>query len=373
MIEFALHPNVYATGAGNGLLRMLEQVWIREHTPGQGTIYMVSGFGNFNGGVRFYEYFRNHISNGGKVVGIFGGSTSQSLTSRQLVRELLNTGSEIHVINRKRILHAKIYGSSTDNGERLIVSSGNFTGPGLSLNVEASASMDIESTRQMGFSWNQVVSSLCGQAWDIYTPTLADLEAPAWRLLYDEYERELVLDESEETTLLVTLSHADTARIQAEPRTNAGKGTQYFWLSRDCYGFFPPLTIRNQEGEKATFSCLITMRYVDLNLVANENRVTFEAENNLDFRLGTGPLRYTKLAAEGDVAAISRIGDAEYELRIFRRGSREYEALLPYTVTNIGHRGKRYGYIENSRFEIEARLLLPVRARRGRITNRSEA
>jgi len=115
------------------------------------------------------------------------------------------------------------------------------------------------------------------------------------------------------------------------------------------------------------------MRYVDLNLVANENRVTFEAENNLDFRLGTGPLRYTKLAAEGDVAAISRIGDAEYELRIFRRGSREYEALLPYTVTNIGHRGKRYGYIENSRFEIEARLLLPVRARRGRITNRSEA
>ena len=54
MSEFALHPNVYATGDVPGLLRMLEHVWIRDHDLGSGTLYIVSGFGNYNGGVRFF-------------------------------------------------------------------------------------------------------------------------------------------------------------------------------------------------------------------------------------------------------------------------------------------------------------------------------
>ena len=55
--------------------------------------------------------------------------------------------------------------------------------------------------------------------------------------------------------MLLTLSHADTARIQASPGSAAGKGTQYFWLSKDCYDFFPPLTILNHRGTKSTYSC----------------------------------------------------------------------------------------------------------------------
>jgi hypothetical protein len=70
----------------------------------------------------------------------------------------------------------------------------------------------------------------------------------------------------------------------------------------------------------------------------------------LDFRLGTGKLRYTKKAADGDMVAITRVGESEYELRLFRKGSRQYNSLLPYTVHFIGHRGKRYGYIPNFEF-----------------------
>lgn len=56
------------------------------------------------------------------------------------------------------------------------------------------------------------------------------------------------MDESQEMTMVLKLSHADTARINASPRSNAGKGTQYYWLSKDCYDIFPPLTVRNARG-----------------------------------------------------------------------------------------------------------------------------
>jgi len=92
------------------------------------------------------------------------------------------------------------------------------------------------------------------------------------------------------------------------------------------------------------------MNYVDLGISDSDCRVTFEAENNLDFRLGTGKLRYTKKAAQGDMAAITRVGEREYELRLFRQDSKEFKALLPYTVHFIGHQGKRYGYIPNAEF-----------------------
>jgi hypothetical protein len=360
MVGFSLHPNVYSTGQAPGLIRMLEEAWVRDVTPGEGTFYIVSGFGNYNGGVRFYEVFRDHIGKGGKVVAFFAGSTSQKLTSRQVVEELLNSGTEVHLVNRKRLLHAKCYGSSTKNGDRLVVSSGNFTGPGMGQNVEAAVILDQATTKEMNFSWEEMAKGILAQPWDRYTPTLADTDTPAWKLLYDEFAGDVTIDESEEATMVLLLGHADTARVQAAPGTDAGKGTQYFWLSKDCYGFFPPLTIRNDRGDKATYSCLVTIHYIDLGRTARETRVTFEAENNLDFRLGTGPLRYTKVAREGDLAAITRVGEAEYEMRIVPQGKPLFIQLRPHAVTFIGHQGKRYGYLDNDEFERLAGVSIPA-------------
>jgi hypothetical protein len=348
-IDFTFHPNVYATGEPKGLVHMLERVWVRPQ-PGDGTLYIVSGFGNQNGAVRFLDTFARHIDAGGQVVSFFAGSTRQSLTSRQLVESMLEIGASVNVVNRKRPLHAKCYGASRSTGESLVVSSGNFTGPGMGLNVESSVLIPDQSLKEAGFSWDSVVASLRAQAWDFCRPTLDDRAAPAWRLLYDEYERELPLDESEESTLLVLLGHSDTARIQASPGMRAGEGTQYFWLPKDSFGFFPPLTIPNKRGHKRTFSCLIHLHYVDLGIVDEQARVTFEAENNIDFRLGTARLRYTQLARPGDIAALSRIGESEYELRIISAGAPHHGLLLGHMVTFVGHRGKRYGFVDNSVF-----------------------
>jgi hypothetical protein len=153
---FTIHPNVYSTDPDRrmtGLIRLLEHVWVRDHQPGDGTLFVVSGFGNFNGGVRFFENFKQHTAKGGKLVSIFAGSTRQRLTSKQLVAEMVSIGADIHIVNRKRLLHAKCYGSSTSKGERLVVTSGNFTGPGMGLNVEASVLLDEAATEHMGFSW----------------------------------------------------------------------------------------------------------------------------------------------------------------------------------------------------------------------------
>ena len=79
MQGFSLHPNVYSTGHAPGLIRMLEQIWVREREIGNGTFYIVSGYGNYNGGVRFFEVFRQHVKNGGKLVVFLAGSTSQKL------------------------------------------------------------------------------------------------------------------------------------------------------------------------------------------------------------------------------------------------------------------------------------------------------
>lgn len=92
------------------------------------------------------------------------------------------------------------------------------------------------------------------------------------------------------------------------------------------------------------------MNYIDLKYVDEQCRVTFEAENNLDFRLGTEPLLYTRLAIEGDLAAISRVGERHYELRLYRQRSPEYVALLPYVIHMGGGRGKVYGFMSNLDF-----------------------
>lgn len=349
MNELTVHPNVYATGRSTGLLPLLESVWVREHTPGDGTFYIVSGFANYNGGVRFFPVFRQHVREGGRIVAVFGGSASQRLTSRQIVREMLDCGAEVHIINRKRLMHAKSYGSVNADGQALVVTSGNFTGPGMSQNVEMSVLLDRPSTAEMGFSWEVMIKNMLEQNWEVYQPTLDAMDAPVWQILYDEQASNIVLDETDEVTMVLRLGHSDTARIMAAPSSDAARGTQYFWLSRDCYDFFPPLTILNRRGYKTTYSCEVNMSYVDLDL-EQESRVTFEAENNLDFRLGTGPLRYTGLARRGDIAAITRIAEQRYELRLYRQNSQQYAELALYAVHFIGHRGKRYGFLPNETF-----------------------
>ena len=79
-------------------------------------------------------------------------------------------------------------------------------------------------------------------------------------------------------------------------------------------------------------------------------------ENNVDFRLGTGALRGTGLAGEGDVAAISRTGENNYELRLYQRGGDIAERLASHAVNFIGHKGKRYGFIANDEFRDAANV-----------------
>lgn len=349
MNELAVHPNVYATARSKGLVPLLERVWLREHEPGEGTFYVVSGFANYNGGVRFFPVFRRHIERGGRVEAVFAGSAGQNLTSRQVVRAMLDCGADVHVVNRKRLVHMKSYGSRTRDGDTVVVSSGNFTGPGMAQNVEMSVLLDRPTTRDMGFSWENLMSQMLSQNWQLYRPTINDMAAPVWRLLYDEEASNIVLDTTAEVTMILILGHADTVRINAEPGTVQARGTQYFWLSRDCYDFFPALTIPNTRGVKKTYSCLVRMNFVDLDR-REEVRVTFEAENNLDFRLGTGALRGTRLARAGDVAAISRVGESSYELRVFRQGTPMARRLASHAVNFIGNRRKRYGFVSNDGF-----------------------
>lgn len=168
MFSFTLHPNVYHTDSNiKGVLNMLERAWVRDLQPGNGTIYIISGFANFNGGVRFYEVFDKHIKAGGKLTAILGGSASQSLSSRQVVKKLIEIGGDVHVVNRKRIMHAKCYGFASPEKQSLVVTSANFTGPGMSQNVEASIMLDQEQIQQAGFAWSDLVDNILRQNWDI--------------------------------------------------------------------------------------------------------------------------------------------------------------------------------------------------------------
>lgn len=107
------------------------------------------------------------------------------------------------------------------------------------------------------------------------------------------------------------------------------------------------INLDNTRGTKNTFSCIINMNYIDLNLV-QEARVTFEADNNLDFRLGTGAFRYTKKAKENDLALITRLSEYDYEMRIVSTEDKKYTQLSAYATSYIGNYGKRFGYIANS-------------------------
>lgn len=64
-MEFLLQPGVYRTGDASTLLKLLDNMWIKDHSVGAGTLYIISGFANYNGGVRFYPYFTRHVQSGG--------------------------------------------------------------------------------------------------------------------------------------------------------------------------------------------------------------------------------------------------------------------------------------------------------------------
>ncbi len=358
-LSFGLYPNIYATGNLSGLRQMLEELWIRKHQSGNGSVYIVSGFANYNGGARFYKTLAEHVDAGGRIVAVFGGSTSQRLASRQVVEALLECGARVIIINRKRILHAKLYGSRSETGvQSLVLSSGNFTGPGLTQNIEASLLVDHVLLSQAGFDWEKLIQSMVSQKWLLYEPMLSKPADPAWQLLYDETPGKVVMDESEEVTMILRLGNADTQRIRAKPGTPQGKGSQYFWLSKDCFDFFPPLTTRNARGIKGSLSTKISLEYVDLN-VTRTVRVTFEAENNLDFRLGTGALRYKNVAAPGDLACITRLGESNFQLRIIRTADPLYQAIDGIAVSHTGNSGKRYGFVSNHEFSTLLKIQLP--------------
>jgi len=361
-MQFTLQPDVYKTGAHPTLRAFLEGMWTRGATIGKGDLFLFSGFANFNGGARFYRSFRMHTEQGGRIFAFLGGSSSQNMTSKQVVHALLECGAEVNVVNRKAIFHSKLYGRANGQTQELLVSSGNFTGPGMSRNVEACLHLEPQELATTSFSWTDLANSCRGAGWLMYQLTLADQQTPGWNLLYDETPgaaRPATEEvEFDAVTLVLVLGHADTARIQARRGSTAGEGSQYFWLSKDAFDFFPPLTITNQRGIKGTLSAIIELRYPDLGLVDNECRVTFEAENNLDFRLGTGPLRHTRAAAQGDLACISRITETAYELRIIRQGTRAFALLNGYASHFIGHRGKRYGLVDNATFARLANVAL---------------
>src|SRR5690606_3040851 len=99
----------------------------------------------------------------GECIVFLGGSTSQRLSSQQVVEKLLEIGCKVYLINRKRLLHSKCYGYSYNDRQSLIVSSGNFTGPGMSQNIEASLMIEDEDVTRTGFQWNDLVANFFKQ------------------------------------------------------------------------------------------------------------------------------------------------------------------------------------------------------------------
>lgn len=250
MNELTVHPDVYATGRSTGLLAMLETLWLREQPAGDGTMYIVSGFANYNGGVRFYPVFRNHVHNGGKVVAVFAGSARQKLTSRQVVAELLDCGVEVHIVNRKRLMHMKSYGAATSTGELLVVTSGNFTGPGMAQNVEMAVLLDRPSTKELGFSWSELVARMFDQGWSVSQPKLED-RSPAWQLLYDEEASTVVLDETNEVTMVLRLGHADTVRIKRVARHRRGQRNAVLLAQQGLLRLLSTVDHPEQKGAQA--------------------------------------------------------------------------------------------------------------------------
>lgn len=342
-IEFLLQPEVYATNTSYGELgEVLDELW--KLAPQDSTLYAASGFVEQGGVLPFVRTLRGHIEHGGKVKCFFGGSPSQSMASRQAVVELLGLGADVRLLNRKKIFHSKMYGVGGDVKASLVVSSGNFTGPGIALNVESSIVLRGTAFAQSGFSWDEWERALSKFAWHIpRLSTVNDSTDPAWKLTFDETHGRADAGEDApgpEEVLAVTLSPIDVARVQS----STYKGTAYLWLSRYMTGYFPTMSVRTKPSAKTTFSADLELEFVDLGTTKTV-RVTFEAYNNLDFRLGVGPLRGTGLAKAGDIALLRRVDDTHYRLKLLHQKSRLARRLDPYLIHHIGHKGKRYGMI----------------------------
>ena len=120
------------------------------------------------------------------------------------------------------------------------------------------------------------------------------------------------------------------------------------------------MTILNERGYKTTNSCLINLHYADIGYTKYDSRVTFEAGNNVYFRLGTGKFRYTRLANQGDMAILSRLSEHTCTIKIIRQNTVEYKKLKPYATSFIGHQGKMIGYLTNERLKKEIIIHLPT-------------
>ena len=57
------------------------------------------------------------------------------------------------------------------------------------------------------------------------------------------------------------------------------------------------------------------------------------------------------MVKKGDIAEISRRANAIYDLKILKQGSNEFNQLKKYLIHYIGHRGKQFGYIQNTIFD----------------------
>jgi len=344
-IDFILQPDIYKPGASfSDLGGILEKIWSR--FPPRASVYIASAFVDQNGVLPFVRLLKKHVEEGGDIKCFFAGSASQNMVSRQAIFELLSLPASVHLLNRKKIFHAKMYGICSPAEQNLVISSGNFTGNGLTLNVEASLMLQDPALRAAAFSWRDWEQSLLHH-FDWHTPHLDavdDPTDPAWKLTFDETHGRSTEQEdataTEDEILAFTLSPTDVNRIQDKTYP----GTAYFWLSRYMSGYFPPLQIRSRPGAKKTFSTEIVVDFVDINQSADVT-VTFEAYNNLDFRLLVGPLRGTRVASAGDIAILSRTGPANYKLRILKKNSQIAARIMPYLIHFIGNKGKRYGMV----------------------------
>lgn len=354
---FTLHPDVYSTDDKNKLTSLpdlLDYMWNGEEIEDKDTLIFISGFSNYNGGVRFYDLFEDHINKGGKVLAYLSASANQRLSSQQVVKELISRGVAVTLINRKRLVHSKLYGfysPEDDKDQGLVISSGNFTGPGMNLNVESSLLLDSSTLLNMNFSWKKVKSQIEKQNWQFYPIKGSyDTKAPYNKLLYDELKSSgrSKRDESENEYLITTLSQNDTSRIVGR----VAGGTQYIWLSKNIVGYFPPLLIRNKRGRKKTYSSEFKLSYPQLKISGKKGRVTFEAENNMDFRFLTTNVVYrTKIAYPEDLAVIKKVADKQYEVVFISSKTKEYTQLNSYATRYIGNKGKRYGFINKETYK----------------------
>ena len=342
---FVTQPNsVYSTGPHGDLRDALRSVWGKELKT-KNHWFVVSGFCYLNGVLQIRDLISQHVREyDGTCTVILGGSPNMKMSSKEAVMDLLDAGARVFVINRKQIMHSKLYGSQNDTGaQSLIVTSGNLTYPGLVGNIESALVLDADLVSGIEFDWFNLVDSMLKQKWQIHEMT-EDRHNPGWNCLFDEVKSGTgEVDLYENKSMVITLSHNDIIRIK-EPET---VGTQYFFLSKDDMDFFPPLTEKNTRGWKATYKTYINISYPQLeqfieNEAHYEASVTFEAGNNLDFRLGTGVLKWKKMPwygkigiGAGDLAIISNNQDETYSIVIIPKEAKEFHKAASMYATKI--------------------------------------